>query len=551
MWSFIKKHQELFYAVIFSAIFSFMLFIFEPVTMYANNINDFWFDFYTLIKPTFIAFLLSFIGLSAFFIIAYFISLKVKKKNLFLIIFLITIFCFICAYIHSNFLSSFLPPLDGTTFDWSNPAANISSIITCVILAAILIFCSIKFGLIKTAKYSLYASIVIFTMLIASLISTIATTDVLVAKNFTTIVTDNNLNLVSNQENFMILLLDAVDSTHFNKIVESNSDYQEVFKDFSYFPDTLSGYTFTRDSIPFIFSAQWNENEKPFGEYCTEAYDNSAFFNALDQKQFNRNFYDIDTTCWQSRKALKFNNIDSLGKDAKSTTFIKQEIKYILFKILPFPLKRFSSIRSLDFNLSQPTDESSEAFVWWDTNFYHDTLKQPITKINDKYFQYIHLEGGHTPFNLNANVEEISEEEGTYEQKLEASMKIIKAYLDRLKENNAYDNATIVILADHGFWHINTSRVNPILYIKGVGETHDKMQISKKQVSYVDLSQAFIELLSNKNSTEIFADIPTEGRTRRYIDNHFNGEDHMEEYETTDNAWKAESLKPTGREFNL
>ena len=518
--------------------------------MYANNINDFWFDFYTLIKPTSIVFLLSFVGLSIFFTIVYLISLKTKKKNFFLIVFLIAIFCFICAYIHSNFLSGFLPSLDGTTFDWSDPAANASSIITCVVVAAALIFCAIKLGLTKTAKYSLYATLAIFAMLSVSLISTIATTAVLEPKDFTAVATSKNLNVASNQKNFMILLLDAVDSTHFNKVVESNSEYQEALKDFSYFPDTLSGYTFTRDSIPFIFSAQWNENEKPFNEYSTEAFDNAKFFDELANKNYLKNFYDIDFT-WQSRKALGFDNIDSLGKDAKFTTFVKQEIKYILFKTLPFPLKRFSSIRTLNFNAAQQVNENVEAFTWWDTNFYHTTLKQPITKIDDKYFQYVHIEGGHTPFNISTDVEEIPEEEGTYEDKLKASMKIIEAYLGRLKQNDVYDNSTIVILADHGFWHAGTSRVNPILYIKGVDETHDKMQVSEKQVSYKDLPQAFIELLSDKNSTEIFTDIPTSGRTRRYLDNLFKSEDHMKEYTTTDNAWKTESLKPTGKEFNL
>lgn len=550
MWSFVKRHQELFYAIIFSLIFSFMLFIFEPITMYAGNMNDFWFDFYIIIKPSSLFFILAFVCLSIFFTIIYLISIKLKNKTFFLIIFLIAIFGFLCAYIHSNFLSNFLPSLDGTTLDWSDFAANLSSIIVCVVIIAALIFCSIKFGLANTAKYSFFTSLAVFLILLVSLFSTFTTTDVLKSKDFTAISTERNLSTVSTNRNYMVFLLDAVDSTHFRKVVDGNSEYQTALKDFSYYPDTLSAYTFTRDSIPFIFSGVWNENQKPFDEYCTETYDNSTFFNALEKAHYNRNFYDIDSTCWHSREALKFNNIDSLGKDAKKSVFLKEELKYLLFKMLPFPLKRFSRINNMDFGRAKADLEDAD-FDWGDVNFYHNYLTQPVAKTDDKYFQFIHIEGGHTPFNLNENVEKIPEEEGTYEEKLKGSMKIVETYLNRLKSNGAYNNATIVILADHGFWHNGTSRVNPILYIKGVNETHDQMLVSNKQISYADLVEAFTELLKDKKSTEIFTDIPTEGRTRRYLNNSFKGEDHMQEYETTDNAWKAESLKPTGKEFNL
>ena len=33
--------------MVLSLVVSFMFFVFEPITMYANNIDDFWFDFYT------------------------------------------------------------------------------------------------------------------------------------------------------------------------------------------------------------------------------------------------------------------------------------------------------------------------------------------------------------------------------------------------------------------------------------------------------------------------------------------------------------------------
>ena len=334
----------------------------------------------------------------------------------------------------------------------------------------------------------------------------------------------------------------------FNKIVSGNKEYQQIFKDFSYYPDTLSGYAFTRDSIPFIFSGEWNENQTPFSEYSTNAYNNSKFFTELSKRNYNKNFYDFDFT-WNSDKSLEFDNISYLDTTKKST-LLKQEVKYFLYKALPFPLKQFSKIDTFDLSLAQTT-QNQEPYAWDDISIYDNYLERPLSKTDQNYFQYVHIEGAHVPFNLDSNVKMLAGEEGTYGDKIEATIKIIDKYLTRLKDNDAYDNATIVILADHGYDIDGTNRANPILYIKGNSEKHSQTVISKKQISYIDLCEGFIELLDGKSSTEIFKDVPTSGRVRRFLNNSFNKEEHMQEFEQTGHAWETENFKPTGRTFDL
>ena len=43
--------KKLLPAYILCLAFSFMLFIYEPIMMYVNNMNDFWFNFNIMIKP--------------------------------------------------------------------------------------------------------------------------------------------------------------------------------------------------------------------------------------------------------------------------------------------------------------------------------------------------------------------------------------------------------------------------------------------------------------------------------------------------------------------
>ena len=544
-----KEIKKFLPAIILAFAMAFMTFIFEPITMYANNTNDFWFDFYTLIRPTGLFFLILFAGMMGGFLVVYLIAKKLKKEKLYYLSLLIVSYGFIVFYIHSNYLAGFLPSLDGETIDYSGFLPNFLSILVLLLCLVGIIILVKKVRLEKGVKIVSYVNLAIVAMLGVSLLSTFLTTPVLEAKEILASSTVKNLNTASTNENFFIFLVDAVDSTHFNKVVQSDEEYQKTFRDFSYFPDTVSGYAFTRDSVPFIFSGKWYENEKPFAEYSTEAFDNSPLFNKLAEKNFNRNIYNVDFV-WRSRKALEFDNVDSIEKNVKLGTFFKQELKYLMFKFFPYPLKRFSSIQSMNFNWAQRRDEY-DSYGWGDVYYYNTTLEQPVEKTNEKMFKYIHLEGGHVPYDVDEDVQLIPDESGTYPEKLVATMKIIKKYLERLKANGVYDNSTIVILADHGFWFEGTNRQNPILYIKGKGETHSEMIESKKQISYEDLAEAFVELLDGKNSEEIFKEVPEDGRVRRYIYNGFNHEEHMVEYELKGEAWDATALVETGREFNL
>ena len=282
-------------------------------------------------------------------------------------------------------------------------------------------------------------------------------------KNILALSTNKNLYSLSSDRNYVVLLVDAVDSVAFNKVVASNSEYTSALKDFSYFPDTVSGYAFTRDSIPFIFSSEWNENQKLFSEYSTEAFDNSAFFKALSERGYQKNLYEMELL-WRSSKAFDFDNLVSIDGEVDLYQLAAQEVKYIMFKSLPFPLKRFSRVDSMHFEAAQ-NKAGNDTFTWWDAQFRDNHVGREADIVDDKMFQFIHLEGGHVPFDLDADLNPLPDGDGTYPEKLEATMKVIKTYIEYLKNNGSYDNSTIVLMADHGYNYDGSGRQNPILYI--------------------------------------------------------------------------------------
>ena len=538
--------KKLLPAYILSFTISFMLYVIEPISMFSYNRNDFNFNLSNFIKPMILIFFVVFIGLSLFYTIIYFINKKFSNKlGFFNVVLIISFICFFVLYIHGNFLSSILPRLDGTSIDWS--LYNTEKIISLLILLAITIpyiFCCIKFKFDKVINISKMITLYILVVLFIGFIPALCNSEIYTNRKVL-FVSNKNINNISSNKNFLILLLDAVDSRTFYEAI-NDSEYKDLFNDFTYYPDTLSMYPFTRDSIPQILSGKVNHNEMDFTTYYNNAMDTSPLIDKLDELDYDINIYDIDLK-WYTEKANLASNLGEYTDSFANICYAKNETKYILFRYLPFFLKQYSQIDY--FNLhSCKVDYNSDAFSVDNIHYNNSVINNELEVSPENYFSFIHIDGAHTPFDLDENLNQIKD--GTYMQKVKASLKITYNYLERLKQTGVYDNSVIIVMADHGFGDGNNwqYRTNPILFIKGINEHHD-MIMSDKAISYDDLMDAYLDLLNDKKSTEIFNNISSE-RVRKFIWYLYLEEDHMEELVSAGKAWDFESMEKTGVEYN-
>ncbi len=535
--------KEIIPAIILALVFSFMLFLYEPITTYASNTEDFWFDFNILLKANLVYVIIFIIFIILFSSIVYIIGKWSKKDIIYTIYILLVTTAFVSTYIQGNFLSGNLPTLDGSPIDWGMyTKQNIISIILIILTIIVNIFMVIKYKE-KYKKITIYTALIIFAMLSTSLVSTMLTNNQIYEKKGVYTATNININKLSTNNNFLILLVDMEDSKIFDKVLK-DSNKEEIFKDFTYFPDTLSAYPFTRESIPYILSGIWFEEETTFSEYFNNALSNSKFIQNLKDNNYDVNIYEKQLL-WTDEKALEINNIKAVNSELDKVKFLKQESKYILFKYLPYYLKKYSKIETLNYDICRNEEKSTYEVFSDDNKAIYDKLTE-VSLQKDNYFQFIHADGGHYPWNMNKNFEII--ENGTYEEKIESSITLIEKYINRIKESGQYDNSIIIILADHGNnGYDPIGRQNPILYIKGINETHEKMQVSNKKVSYVDLNDCiYYNLLNGKKSTELLENID-DNRVRRFI--WYKDYDDMYEQTLDGHAWETDKLNNTGKRY--
>lgn len=539
----------------------FMLFIFEPILMYATNMNDFWFDFRIIIWPIVQVFIKAFLTGTAVMVTIYNIDLLLSERLYFYKGSILTGFViFFLAYLQGNWLDGKLPPLTGDEIIWEKYGKHEDLFLmfaTAIIILVILIIVK-NLGLNRAVIHTIQCAAIIFIMLFVSLIPVIVSSNAVDSKDSFASTWDN-YNTVSENKNFLIFLLDTVDSEKFFNVMMDDPDFCNTMKDFTYYQDALSTFPHTRDSILNILTGSVNHNETNFLDYSSNAYNQSPLFKKLAENGYEINLYSTSIS-WGGKRNYNIENSTSIYDiDVDINDFSEQELKYILYKYLPYKLKRFSKIESLNFDTCKILNSGSIGYTWGNQANLECIMKNnTLDKQEENIFHFIHCEGVHTPYNMDKELNII--EGGTEEQKIAASLTLIKTYLQRLKDNNAYDNSVIVIMSDHGQIddadaenyeqpYLFLRRCNPILFMKGINEKHT-MLVSDIPVSYSDLQDAFCDLIDGKQSTELFDNLEY-GRTRTVLWHIWTEEYHMVEYSTTGTAREPRRFVPTGNVYDL
>ena len=521
----------------------FMLFLYAPLELLFTNQDEFWFDAYILVPIMLVVFVI----VCIVSVLACMLLVKLGNKA-YQVGLALYFAAFIGLYIQGNFLTAGLPPLDGETIDWSRYTdERIKSLVLWVIAAAVV---AVFFRKLKRQTFETLVKVVsiCMTLMLGVTLLTLALTNQGFEKKPSLSITTENMFQMSQDTNFIILLLDAVDGQAVSDMLKSNPEYQDIFTDFTFYDNVMAAYPYTKHSIPFILSGQWFENEIEFVDYEIAAYAASPFFASMEEREYRMGVYEAELLLNDDGLG-RFENVLPNARDvADKWAFARWQVIMTGFKYAPYDLKRFCFVNPNAFNELKITPEGRTLFTPSNSDFYRSVLDEEIDYTDRKCFKFIHLDGGHLPFIYDENVNVI--ENGTYEGNLQACMTLTGAYLDKLKDAGVYDNSVIIVMADHGFaWEDIHDRQNPILFVKGIDEEHE-FSVAGAPISFVDLQEAYQRLLSGTYGEAIFDWQSGDSRERRFLFHEYLNEDYMVEYMQTGPAHDKNTMYETGNVYS-
>lgn len=470
---------------IFSA-FALTLYILVPMDIYITNINELWFSFSEILKYLLIMFVVT----TSILIVMY---RSIKNTYFQYALLVLTLGLLLGIFAQSYLLHVDYGKLDGHAIDWSQYRIiarwNTAAWLACLGLPILFAWQVSQKILLQTGKY-----IAIFLV-----VAQIGSTSYVLANTYTdkqykNFVTKDHMLEISKHDNIIVFVLDSFDTKVFQQIQKNDSADLDDLDGFTYYPDATSLFGFTSYSMPQMLTGRAYDNSKPFSEYIQSAWKENEFYPSLKKENYDIDIYTLESYL---PSGSYIDNVES-GKLQISSNIFEKFCDLVLFRVVPHYMKKNHLIYSGDLLHQKDAEEGFRQYDDANLAFYQEIQKGLTFQDETNSFRWYHLDGDHFPFKHDRNLNPIPENTGNvYEQGIGA-LKIVYEYLRQMKQANVYDDATILILADHGVHHAIGH--SPLLLVKQPGDK-GKLKTSKNAVSYIDLQATLLSRYLGKSSS--------------------------------------------------
>ena len=481
----------------------------------------------------------------------------------------------LASYIQALFLNGNLPSADGSSVDWTTytvTAVWTTAVWVAVLVAPFKLSCvnrSVAQGIVSLLAAAL---IVVQGVGVGSLFASDSASVTKETTNYT--MTERGLFTVSPKKNIIVFVLDMYDtSMDLIPAVEQNPGLLGEMTGFTWYQNSTAVVTPTRNAIPTMLAGQQRVNSAVPGyaeghQYLTDlvnaGYDVGLYSDILP----------VDEPYYRDSA---FNIIANGGRSADTAVNIEGTLRMlyncVLFRDLPWPFKPFFWFYTDDINQAMvktselsvgevdPNRGSDVPYTTNDVQFASNLNSIGLAAVDQGEtgaFRFIHLNGAHYPYTMDQNGQAGSDLSRA--QQAEGSMNTVSAYLRQLKELGLYDDAMVIVTADHGFFAssdplaLTDFAANPIMLVKP-SETHEQASrpyvTSQQPVSNADvLPTALAGLGCDKSEYGVNMLAQNDfGRVRYFslLSKDDEGVEHgLVEYEIAGDANDIDNWHPTG-----
>lgn len=296
-------------------------------------------------------------------------------------------------------------------------------------------------------------------------------------------VTMQGLMNVSERGNVIVFVLDTFDVNYLDQTLAQYPDALDEMTGFTNYHNTVGNMIPTRYALATLTTGRVLDQDDPaFSNTLVRSwYGGDNLVDAVNRSGYSTSIYSGDIYNGLSQLNGRVANLHPIPpqKDSFPST-ISILAKAAFYRDLPWALKPGLWFNTDDLNnavlrTNDPSDTSvdldNEPYVYDDVCYHHMLQKRGLSVAPDAgagSYRLIHLLGSHPPFTMDEHGE-YARGEVTQIQQSRGSLEIVSEYLRQLKRLGKYDDATIIITADHGLWYLTdeiSEPSSPILLVK-------------------------------------------------------------------------------------
>lgn len=531
----------------------FTILIYAPLEMYLTNINEFWFD---LSQFWFVVALIGGGGLIILILLGW------KMPPLISDIYIATIFGFsVMMYVQANFINMDMGVLNGGSIDWATYRIKFLLNFGLWILTICLsLFVMSRYRNIFN-KIVKYFSICITLIHASTLIVLLLTCKPDVEKGqISKYVSAKDIYELSEEENVIVFLMDMFDERYFDELLEMEPGLAEEFEGFTHYTNSTGNYSTTAYSIGTLLTGQYIKNtEDTFYKEINKLYDKTILFDKLLDNGYELDIYTYASFIPSELRNACDNYIEGGDRISNYVTFSKYLYSLVASRYLPDFVKQHMWLVGDEFDSLCVRTGEADAQSFDNVLFYENLIKEGIsTQNNNKNFKFIHLNGVHYPYEMDENVERVEANAVSYIRCARGVVKILEEYMDGMKQVGVYDNSTIIILADHGYYWDGVI-TNPILLVKPK-QSVGTMKTSSAPVSQQDFHASimtYAELDESNEYGRAYSEIDESEMRERFFYQYYlqegadEGKYRLIEYSIDSEGNERKNFHLTGVEYSV
>lgn len=293
---------------------------------------------------------------------------------------------------------------------------------------------------------------------------------------------------VSSGKNIIVFVLDYFSNQYIEPTMKQYPDLLDGLNDFTYYSNTDCTYFGTYPSLAHMLSGSEPDPSISINDWTSKIWQDEktvGFYQALHDQNYVVNVYtpDKNMLCGMNSAEIlnqNFSNVTNAGQDfnVNYVLLAKTMIKMSAYRMFPYALKPYFYANVNEY--SEIITPKSRGICHENHRYYNHLSEEGLTADDESnYYIFHHLSGTHV-YETTADGE--YSENTSLEETAKGCMVIVGEYLDQLKELGVYDDATIIITADHG--GPRDSQV--IFFMKNAHEAHGEMLISNAPIGLTE-----------------------------------------------------------------